>query len=201
MLGIGNPCQYRRAAWPQPPVHPRQYFCSTAAPANDGSELACRRDRQLRAQLSPCPLKKPNLAESWGGWRWHRACRGVSVRRRGDTTLHCPHPFRPFCSALRFAVVYISRTHPHPARLPTALPISPSCDHSQIGQSSGQSARHHPSELRPGCLSHQSIIAEMYLILPAPMPWKVCHVSVREDQRPTARLPADPSSEKTADSL
>ena len=93
--------------------------CSTAAPANDSSELACRRDRQVdssRAQLSPCPPPKKSQISSttegrdWGGWRWLSACRGVPVRRRGDTTLHCPHPFRPFCSARSASAVYFEDT-------------------------------------------------------------------------------------------
>jgi hypothetical protein len=91
------------------------------------------------------------------------------------------------CPPLCCCVLYISRTHtriPHASRQPCLYhAVGRSCDHIHIRQS----ARHHPPELRPGCLSHQSIIAEMYLILPAPMRRKVCHVSVREDQRPTAR--------------
>lgn len=117
---------------------PKTIFFSTAAPANDSSELACRRDRKLHAQLSPCPLKKPNLAALWGGWRWHSACRGVSVRRRGDTTLHCPHPFRPFClpSALCCCIFRAHTRIPHASRQPCLYhAVGRSCDHIQIGQS------------------------------------------------------------------
>ena len=122
---------------------PKTIFCSTAAPANDSSELACRRARQLHAQLSPCPPQKPNLIDSWGGWRWPSACRGVSVRRRGDTTTHCPHPFRPFCSALRFCCIFRGHTRiPHASRQPCLYhPVGRSCDHIQMRQS----ARHLPS--------------------------------------------------------
>lgn len=109
--------------------------------------------RQLRARLSPCqtaprtalpmPSPKPNLIDSWGGWRWPSACRGVSVRRRGDTTTHCPHPFRPFCSALRFCFIFRGHTRvPHASRQPCLYhTVGRSCDHIQMRQS----ARHLPS--------------------------------------------------------
>ena len=53
--------------------------------------------RDSSAHSSPHAHSKSQiLAKSWGGWRWQSGGRGVSVRRRGDTTLHLAHiPFGP----------------------------------------------------------------------------------------------------------
>lgn len=151
----------------------------TTAPS---SPVAVAVTDSSRAQLSPCPTQKPNPFDNWGGWRWPPGCRGVSVRRRGDTTLHCPHPFRPFCLALRSAVYFedtsASRTPPHSLAYTTQW--------ADRVTTYKRGSLHDTARTSP-FLSHQSIIAEMYLILPAPMQRKVCHVSMREDQRPTAR--------------
>lgn len=125
----------RRAAWPQPPVRPRQEFAAVQLrQKRQLPELACRRDsllRQLGAQLSPCPLTKPNFAEELGrvemAQSWSRPS-GEAWRHYYTvyTTLHHAHiPFGP--SALPSALLYISSTYARiPQRLPTALPIPPS---------------------------------------------------------------------------
>jgi hypothetical protein len=70
-----------------------------------------------RRTALPMPTQKAKSLRRAGaggdGTAWSR----LSGERRGDITLQspsCPHPFRPFCSALR-SVVYFEDTHPHPA--------------------------------------------------------------------------------------
>lgn len=119
------------------------------APANDSSELACRRDRQLGAQLSPCPLKKPNL-KSWGGWRWQRACRGVVCPEAWRHYSPLPTSLSALLPAPPLCCIFPGHTRiPHASRQPCLYhAVGRSCDHTQIGQS----ARHLPKS-RPSCLT------------------------------------------------
>jgi hypothetical protein len=88
--------------------------------------------RQLRARLSPCqtaprtalPMPSPKAKS-------HRQLGRVEMAQRVSWSV-CPeawrhyHPLPTSLSALLLCpplLLYISRTHPRPARLPTALPI------------------------------------------------------------------------------
>jgi hypothetical protein len=116
------------------------------------------------------------------------------------STLHHAHiPFGPSVSALRSAV-YFEDAHPHPATPADSLAYTTQwADRVTTSPHTNWAVCTTPSELRLCYLSHQSINAEMYVILqiPNPIQRKLCHVSVRV-KTPAA---ADPSSEKETDSL
>lgn len=172
---------------------PKTIFCSSTAPTNDSSELACRRDKSCcdsSAHSSPHAHAKSQISQkSWGGWRWHS--RGVVCPERGVETLLSILPtslsaLLPLPSA---SAVYFEHTHPHPATPADSLAYTTQwADRVTTSPHTNSAVCTTPSELRPAaCLSHQSIIAEMYVILqiPNPIQRELCHVSVRED----ARLP------------
>jgi hypothetical protein len=122
LFATGNCWQYRQAAWQQPLVHLRQSFSAlqlqqTTAPS---SPVAVT---ESSTHSSPHAHSKSQISLRSGAGGDGTA-RVVECLSGGVETLRSiahipfgPSVFPPLCS------LYISRTHPHPARLPTALPI------------------------------------------------------------------------------
>jgi hypothetical protein len=183
-------------------------FCSSTAPTNDSSELACRRDSSLLRQTArrtalPMPTQKAksHRRAGAGGDGTARVVESLSggVETLLSTLHHAHIPFGPSVSALRSAV-YFEDAHPHPATPADSLAYTTQwADRVTTSPHTNWAVCTTPSELRLCYLSHQSINAEMYVILqiPNPIQRKLCHVSVRV-KTPAA---ADPSSEKETDSL
>lgn len=120
-------------------------FFSTAAPANDSSELACRRDRKLESSThsSPHAHSKSQISQRSGAGG-DGTVRVVECLSGGVETLRSiAHiPFGPSACPPLCCIFLGHARIPHASRQPCLYhAVGRSCDHIQIGQS----ARHLPT--------------------------------------------------------
>jgi hypothetical protein len=167
---------------------PKTIFCSSTAPTNDSSELACRRDKSCcdsSAHSSPhAHFKKPNLTEELG--RVESPVRREAWRHYSPS---CPHPFRPFCLCPPLCCIFQAHTPAsrNACRQPCLYhPVCRSCDHIATYKFGSLHDILPNFGLLLACLTRALLLRCMlYYRVPNPIQRKLCHVSVRED----ARLP------------